>query len=185
MVNGVPDVVGLPECRCWLHYFCKRPCFCWHSYCASALFFCCCHSCCFLLLASLLLLVSLLLLAFVLLLGPFYVWFSHCCWPSSYWWHPWHFWPFAVAFVPAVAGCTVAGIPAACCAECRIRKHVVKLDPDTWWVAFPTVARPYFTMRNILLSNYWTIGLLLFSAYGTMGISSIGLANSRKYQTIG
>jgi hypothetical protein len=36
MVNGVPDVVGIPACCCWLHYFFKRPCFCWHLYCVGA-----------------------------------------------------------------------------------------------------------------------------------------------------
>jgi hypothetical protein len=32
-VNGVSAVVGLPACCCWLHYFCKHLCFCWHPYC--------------------------------------------------------------------------------------------------------------------------------------------------------
>ncbi len=28
-VNGVPTVVGLPACCCWLQYFWKHSCFCW------------------------------------------------------------------------------------------------------------------------------------------------------------
>jgi hypothetical protein len=27
-----PDVIGLPVCCCWFHYFYKRPCFCWQPY---------------------------------------------------------------------------------------------------------------------------------------------------------
>ncbi len=83
--TDVPDVVGVPQCCCWLPYICKHPCSWWCSYCwqhPSCRWGCCWrpYTVC---------VVSLTLLAFLLL-----IWRSFCCWRPRFCWRScfcWHF----------------------------------------------------------------------------------------------